>query len=94
MNTHELKTDPEPFEAVRRCLKTHEIRLNDRDYAVGDLLVLKETEFTGQQMKPGIDRGALPLIYTGRECRREVSHIQTGYGLADGWCILSFAGAA
>jgi hypothetical protein len=39
---HELKTWPEPFAAVRRGEKTHEYRVNDRNYAVGDVLVLRE----------------------------------------------------
>ena len=35
-------------------------------------------------------RAGAPLVYTGRECQRFVSHVLTGYGLADGWCCLSF----
>lgn len=86
MRTHELKTDPAVFEAVARGDKTHEIRLNDRGFAVGDTLLLRETESPGEYMKLGS-----PLVYTGRTETRTISHIQTGYGLADDWCILSFA---
>lgn len=84
--THELKTDPEVFEAVAKGLKTYEIRFNDRDYQVGDTLVLLETAYTGQEMKAG-----QPLEYTGRGCPFKVSHILTGpiYGLQDGWVIMS-----
>lgn len=89
MRVHELKTDPEVFRAVVNGLKTYEIRFNDRGFKVGDELLFRQTEFTGSQMHPG--RQGLPLIYTGREARRTVSHILTGYGLQDGWCILSFA---
>lgn len=84
--THELKTDPAVFDAVVRGAKTHEIRFNDRAFAVGDLLHLRETAATGEAMRAGA-----PIEYTGRQALREVSHIQTGYGLADGWVILSFA---
>lgn len=84
--THTLKTDPDVFQAVLSRAKTFEIRLNDREYAVGDTLCLRETLFSGAEMRQG-----QPLTYTGRECRRTVSHILTGYGLADGWCCLSFA---
>jgi hypothetical protein len=84
--THELKTDPAVFAAVLSGAKTHEIRLNDRGFAVGDTLYLRETVSPGEYMKLGS-----PLIYTGRTATRIVSHIQTGYGLADDWCILSFA---
>lgn len=86
MKTHELKTDPAVFDAVARGAKTHEIRYNDRDIQVGDFLLLRETAATGAQMQAGAE-----LAYTGRTAKRTVSHIQTGYGLADGWCILSFA---
>lgn len=82
---HILKTDPEVFQAVLSGAKTFEIRLNDRGYAVGDVLGLRETKHTGAEMRAGA-----PLVYTGRECQRFVSHVLTGYGLADGWCCLSF----
>ena len=82
---HLLKTDPEVFQAVLDGAKTFEIRMNDRGYAVGDALDLRETKHTGAEMRAGA-----PLAYTGRECQRFVSHVLTGYGLADGWCCLSF----
>ncbi|WP_380147554.1 ASCH/PUA domain-containing protein [Kurthia populi] len=50
MNKHELKILPEYFGAVAKGLKTFEIRKNDRNYQVGDLLDLKEwngEDFTG-----------------------------------------------
>jgi len=90
--THELKTDPAVFAAVLAGAKTHEIRLNDRGFQVGDELLLRETMATGADMR-SLPR-TYPLTYTGRTATRIVSHIQTGYGLADGWCILSFAGRA
>lgn len=37
---HDLKTWPEPWEATRAGLKPFEFRLDDRGYAVGDLLRL------------------------------------------------------
>lgn len=39
---HELKIDQEYFKAVKDGRKKFEIRKNDRDYHVGDLLVLRE----------------------------------------------------
>lgn len=82
---HVLKTDPEVFEAVRTGAKTFEIRFNDRSFAVGDTLHLRETSSTGAAMQAGA-----ALVYTGRAVLRTVSHVLTGYGLADGWCCLSF----
>ncbi len=37
---HQLKIWPEYFEAVQRGSKRFEIRKNDRDYQVGDILIL------------------------------------------------------
>ena len=83
MNEFILKTDPAVFQDVLEEKKTFEIRFNDRGYQVGDLIVLKETKFTGQQMGEG-----RPLIYTGREMQKQISYILSGYGLQDGWVIL------
>lgn len=40
--THQLKTWPQYFEAVRDGIKTFEIRKKDRPFAVGDVLTLME----------------------------------------------------
>lgn len=86
MRVHEFKTDPLPFQAVASRLKTHEIRDNrDRGVEVGDVLVLRETLHTGAEMREGA-----PLVYTDRVEIRDVTHVQTGYGLQTGWVILSF----
>lgn len=85
MKEHNLKTDPAVFQAVVDGLKPYEIRKNDRDFAVGDVLVLHETKHTGQSMTEGA-----PLIYTGRVALRVVGHLLVGYGLAPDWCILAF----
>lgn len=84
MKRHELKTDPAAFHAVRLGTKTHEIRFNDRDFAVGDELLLRQTVFAAADLKPGQSHQ-----YTGAELLRRVTHIQEGYGLAPGWVILS-----
>jgi hypothetical protein len=42
MRTHELKTWPEFFAAIRDGRKRFEYRLNDRNYRDGDVLVLRE----------------------------------------------------
>jgi len=39
---HELKTWPEYFAAIKSGTKTFEIRKNDRDFKVGDMLCLYE----------------------------------------------------
>ena len=53
MTRHELKTWPKYFAAVRSGQKRFEIRRNDREFKVGDILVLREfdpetQDYTGQ----------------------------------------------
>lgn len=86
MNTHILKTDPDVFEATWLKTKAFEIRLNDRDFKVGDALVLRETKHSGEQMRQG-----RPLEYTGRTVGLRVLYVLEGpcYGLAKGWCVMS-----
>lgn len=60
--THELKIWPEFFELVKSGAKMFEVRENDRDFRVGDTLVLKEYD-------PWM------LRYTGREIDRKISCI-------------------
>ncbi len=52
---HELKTWPEYFHPVRIGLKRFEVRKNDRNFKVGDVLILKEyspnSGYTGEQLR-------------------------------------------
>jgi len=84
---HELKTDPEVFQANLDGRKPYEIRFDDRGYEVGDILILRETEFTGEEM----NETGKPLVYTGRRKELDVRYILRGpiYGLAEGWVIMS-----
>ena len=80
---HKLKTDTEVFQAVVDGRRTFEIRFNDRDFKVGDELVLLETIHTGEQMNYGE-----PLLYSGNELRKTISYVLSGYCLQDGWVVL------
>lgn len=73
---HELKTWPEHFQAVWDGRKNSEIRLNDRDFQVMDILVLKEWD-------PKTN------TYSGRQVLADIHHIQGGLGLQDGYVMLS-----
>ncbi|MBC1851177.1 DUF3850 domain-containing protein [Listeria seeligeri] len=42
MNTHELKIQTEYLDAIQAGVKTFEIRKNDRNFKVGDYLILRE----------------------------------------------------
>jgi len=72
VTTHELKTWPPFWEQVDRGTKTFELRYNDRDYKVGDVLRLLEWE-----PAPGLGGGVIPGVgsYTGRECVRRVVYM-------------------
>ena len=48
MTEHILKLNERYFDAVANGIKTFEIRKNDRDYKVGDTLVLKEVNDDGK----------------------------------------------
>ncbi len=75
--TYQLKILPKYFEAVKAKEKNFEIRKYERNYMVGDSLVL--AEWDGE--------------YTGRRVLRKISYVLTDcpeYGLMDGYCILGF----
>ena len=53
MSKHFLKLSPKFYVPVERNIKSFEVRKNDRDYKVGDILVLaeySEGEYTGRSM--------------------------------------------
>lgn len=83
---HELKTDPQVFDASFSGNKPWEIRFNDRAFEPGDTVLLRQTLFCGARMADGA-----PLIYTGRAIVGKITYIHQGpeYGLAPGWCIFS-----
>ncbi len=74
MRTHNLKILPAYFEMVLNGSKPFEIRKDDRDFCVGDLLVLKEWE---------------PGGYTGRVVKRQTTIVfRDEEYLAPGFVIL------
>ena len=85
---HELKADPDVFQAVSDGSKSFEIRRDDRGFQVGDDLLLRETFYTGEEMSL---RDGKPLVYTGRAYEFHINYILRGpvYGLKEGWVIMS-----
>jgi ASC-1-like (ASCH) protein len=73
--THELKCLEEYFQACWDSNKRFEIRLNDRDYKVGDWVVLKE-----YSPKSG---------YTGREIEARISYV-TDFEQKPGWVVFGW----
>lgn len=79
---HKIKCWIEPFRAIRKGDKTCDLRLNDRDYRVGDFLMLYEFDPTNDQR-------------TGNYEYRKITHILTEEdiprGLISGFVCLSLA---
>ena len=73
---HRLKCWPEYFQALKMGLKTFELRKDDRNFQVGDILVLEE-------YLP--DEGR----YTGDELRFSVTYKLSNFvGIEPGYCVL------
>lgn len=75
MKIHELKILPEYYNAVLTKIKQFEIRKNDRGFAVGDELILKEFEPTKAE-------------YTGRQMRQEICYM-TDYAQRPGYVVMA-----
>lgn len=82
---HRVKSWPELFDAVASGRKHHEMRrATDRDYRVGDVLVLQEFD-------------PATKAYSGRELRVRITYVTSaefpcalsGGGLHPDYCILS-----
>jgi hypothetical protein len=75
--THDLKTWPEFFRAVQQKKKEFEVRKNDRDFKVGDVLHLRE-------WSPEM------LDYTGFSTTRTVTYILRGgqFGIAPDYVVM------
>ena len=80
--THELKTWPEFFIETRGGRKKFELRKNDRDFRVGDQLLLKEWDPKVYQKNLPSDhrtvediQAAIEAAYTGREFLVRVDYI-------------------
>lgn len=73
---HELKCNTEYFARVQSGQKTFEIRKNDRDYQVGDILVLQE--FLS-------DKGEYPDW--GSSLRAEIIYM-TSFAQKEGYVVL------
>lgn len=79
---HELKTWPAPFSSVWDGSKKYEIRVDDRGYAVGDFLRLREYDPRGSSY-----RGR----FSDRAVLARVTYMTPGgqWGLPANVCVLS-----
>ncbi len=79
MNNHKLKTHPKPFTELLSGDKTAEIRAcHDRNFQRGDTVTLVEIDPVSEDP-------------TGRILTRGITHVQTGYGIPEGYCVLSYS---
>ena len=77
--THQLKTWTWFFQAIVDGKKPWEIRFNDRDFKVGDILILREFD---------PERNS----YTGKILKRQVEYIySSAYGLEKGYVIMTLS---
>lgn len=84
---HRLKTWPVHFSQILEGKKTCEVRKNDRNFRVGDELLLQEYA-PENYWDPG---DPVESEYTGRILHRRITHILKGedYGIKNGYVVLS-----
>ena len=72
---HELKTETKYYQAIEQRLKMFEVRKNDRDFKVDDILDLREI------------CGNVP---TGRSIKFGIAYILEGgqFGIDKGYCVM------
>jgi len=77
-NMHNLKTWPAVFDPLLTRAKSFEIRKDDRDFAVGDMLVLREWD-------------PLARKYSGRSMKAIVTYLLRGgqFGVEPGYVCMS-----
>lgn len=79
---HVLKTDQDPFTGIAMGQKTCEFRKNDRNFRVGDGVLL--VEFSGDEKRMCGCSG-----YSGNWIRKRISCITKAYGIPDDFVMLS-----
>ena len=82
---HELKTWSKYFDEVFMGRKTFEVRKNDRDFKVGDIITLIEGDLWGDY--PEGNR----WFPTGRKLSRRITAILHGgqFGIEEGYCVMA-----
>lgn len=74
---HQLKTWKSYFVSILQNEKTFEVRRNDRDFKVGDILVLQEYDHNTN-------------YYTGRYLKKRVKYVLEGgnFGIESGYVVM------
>ena len=81
---HQLKCESKFFQDIVAGVKTYEVRLNDRNYAVGDYLALNEIDYS-------LDREETYMYtYTGNSALYKVVYVLNDETFCkDGYVIMS-----
>jgi len=87
MKQHDLKCWPEYFAAIVKGLKRFELRLNDRDFAVGDVLCLREYIPSEKRYTGSTTRVQITYMLTGSQSINDLG----SFGLSAQWVIMSIA---
>ena len=88
LKIHELKTWPKYFHEVKSGVKKFEIRKFDRDFRVGDELILREfvpeNYYEDQTEKE---------YFTGNICHRRIDYLlsDSKFGIQEGYVVLGIS---
>lgn len=76
MTTHELKSWPKSFAAIVDGLKTYEVRVADRPFAIGDQVLFREWNPETKE-------------YTGDDCQAAIIYLTAAgeWGLPPNLCV-------
>lgn len=78
MKHHRLKTEPNYFKDIVVNAKKFELRKNDRDFQIGDMVTLREWH---DGYYSGFEK-TITIKYILKDCPE--------YGLQDGYCIFGW----
>lgn len=85
MSEHKLKTLARYWEAIESGLKTFEVRLNDRAFQTGDILVLEKMDNEGRFYEETEYRS-----HQAKTIRKRVTYILQGgqFGIEPRYCVM------
>jgi len=85
LRIHDVKSWPQYFQPVLLGKKVWEYRINDRDYHVGDLILMKEW-VPEEDLSPITNRN----YFTGKWVLADITSVHGGLpGMKEGYCILN-----
>jgi ASC-1-like (ASCH) protein len=84
MTTHQMKSWTQFFQAIKNGTKKHDLRRMDRDFKVGDMIILHEyDQFKGEYTGEQLDVKITFITSEDTPCAYSSAVLERGY------CILS-----